>query len=387
MVFLNSALPATMFERWALPFALCGLWCGLVMPMLISRAEAEGVVPAHHRPEGGYRNLRQHDADPGALNVAGSDSRRRLWDGTKVWWRERKNFASWEGQEQLLPRHDVDTAALATPGMAPQVTWLGHSTVLVQYRGVNLLTDPMFSERCSPVPFLGPKRTAPPPLSLEELPPPHFVLISHDHYDHLDVATVRALGDQPLWLVPLGISEWLRKAGISADRIVELDWWQESRHRQGIAQVVATATPAQHWGGRMLMDRNQRLWSSWHVRIDDFTLWFGGDTGYDASLFQTIGRRLASPDLALIPIGAYLPRQFMRAMHVDPADAVKIFQDVGASRAIGIHWGTFQLSAEPIDAPPRDLAAASMAAELPVDAFRTLALGETWLLPLPPGVN
>ncbi len=374
-------------ERGQLPLVLC-LLVALSVPAVMSAAEgAADAAPAHHRAEGGFRNLHQYDPDSGAIQLSGPDSRRRLWDGAKAWRRERSKFSSWEGQEHLLPRHDLDPVALATPGEAPQATWLGHSTVLVQYRSVNLMTDPMFSERCSPLPFLGPKRTFPPPAPLRELPAPHFVLISHDHYDHLDLKTVRALGDTPLWLVPLGIADWLRQAGIAAERIVELDWWQQSRHQQGEAEVTAVATPAQHWGGRWLRDRNRRLWSSWHVRIDDFTLWFGGDTGYDDSLFRTIAERLVAPDLALIPIGVYLPRQFMQAMHVDPADAVQIFQDIGARRAIGIHWGTFQLSGEAIDAPPRDLASAAAAAELPADAFRALALGETWALrPSPPSL-
>jgi N-acyl-phosphatidylethanolamine-hydrolysing phospholipase D len=275
-----------------------------------------------------------------------------------------------------IPVVSPDRACIDSPGNDPQATWIGHSTVLIQYKGINILTDPIFSERASPFGFMGPKRFTPPALTIDQLPPIDFVLISHSHYDHLDLPSVRGIGARPAWLVPLGLREWLVDAGIPAEKVWELDWWET----KPFMDAKFTAAPLQHWSSRTPWDRNQTLWVSWIVQIGDFSVWFGGDTGYNGVQFKEIGRRFGGFDLALIPIGAYAPRWFMKSMHVDPAEAAAIFKDVHARRALPIHWGTFQLSAEPVDEPPRRLLAALAAEGIPQAFFKPCSIGETLVI-------
>jgi L-ascorbate metabolism protein UlaG (beta-lactamase superfamily) len=228
------------------------------------------------------------------------------------------------------------------------VTWIGHSTLLVQLDGVSLLTDPQWSERASPWSFAGPSRVMPPGLRFEDLPPIDVVLISHDHYDHLDVPTVRRLwaAHRPRFVAPLGFRAWFAELGI--DAVDELDWW-ETRAVKGLTLVCV---PAQHWSARAPWDENRRLWSGWAVLGRDRRLYFAGDTGYYAPLFQEIARRLGPFDLGAIPIGAYLPPALMRSSHLTPEEALQAFDDVRARRLVPIHWGTFDLAHEPLDEPP-----------------------------------
>ncbi|MFL9920272.1 MBL fold metallo-hydrolase [Paraburkholderia fungorum] len=258
------------------------------------------------------------------------------------------------------------------------MTWIGHSSALLQIDGVNILTDPVFSERASPFSFIGPKRRVPPGLTLAELPHIDVVLISHSHYDHLDVASVQALNGQsggpPLFLVPLGIKEWLAQKGITHAQ--ELDWGDRTQ----ASGLDFWFVPATHWSARSLTDRNETLWGGWVVKTPPraahpFSLYFAGDTGYSGDA-KRIGAAFGCFDLALIPIGAYAPRWFMAPQHVDPQQAVQIFQDVHAKKAIGIHWGTFELADEPLDEPPKKLAAAAREAGLPDDAFTVLHHGQ-----------
>jgi len=273
----------------------------------------------------------------------------------------------------------------ATPATVPPdrassnatVTWIGHSTVLIQHQGANVLTDPILSERASPLPFAGPRRRSAPALTLEELPPIHVVVISHNHYDHLDAPTIRALGNGPRYFVPLGVGRWLADRGIDPARVTEMDWWDADSVRLPQTQLEVIATPSQHFSGRSLTDRNRTLWAAWAIRWDDFSVWFGGDTGYNDVQFKATGERLGAFDLGIIPIGAYLPRDFMQVVHVDPAEAVKIHRDIRARRSIGVHWGTFELAAEPLLAPPQELARAAAQAGLAAEDFTTLAVGET----------
>jgi N-acyl-phosphatidylethanolamine-hydrolysing phospholipase D len=279
--------------------------------------------------------------------------------------------------------------AAAGSAMVPSVTWIGHATTLVQVGGINILTDPIFSERASPFSFLGPKREVAPGIAIAELPHIDAVLVSHNHYDHLDEASVRALAAQadgpPLFVVPLGIKVWLADLGIA--HAVELDWWQSAR----IGSVEIVFTPAQHWSGRSLTDRMATLWGSYAIFAPDFQVWFGGDTAYSKD-FADIHRHFAARqgtgrgfDLALIPIGAYEPRWFMRPQHVDPSEAVQIHRDLAAERSIGIHWGTFELTDESLDEPPQALARAKRQAGLADDAFTVLAVGATrTFAPRPP---
>ena len=277
--------------------------------------------------------------------------------------------------------------AMAGQAMAPAVTFIGHASVLAQLGGLNVLIDPIFSERASPLGFIGPKRFQPPGLSLAQLPHIDVVLVSHNHYDHLDAASVDALnaqaGGAPLFIVPLGIKAWLADRGIT--NAVELDWWQEQTVAGPKGPMQVALTPAQHWSGRGLTDRMHTLWGGFAVFAPDFQLFYSGDTAYSAD-YRDIASRYKDRqtaalgggfDLALLPIGAYEPRWFMQTQHINPSEAVQIHRDLGAKRSMGVHWATFQLTDESLDAPPRALAAARTAAGLPDDDFFVLAIGQT----------
>jgi N-acyl-phosphatidylethanolamine-hydrolysing phospholipase D len=233
-------------------------------------------------------------------------------------------------------------------GAATTVTWVGHSTLLVQLDGVSFLTDPIWSERASPFSFAGPRRVMPPALRFEDLPPIDLVLVSHDHYDHLDAPTLMRLWatHRPRFLAPLGFKAWFAELGI--DAVDELDWW-ESRTVKGVTVVC---TPVQHWSARSLRDQNRRLWASWAVLGRERRFYFAGDTGYYAPIFQEIGRRLGPFDLGAIPIGAYLPRAMMAVSHLTPEEALQVQDDVRVERLVAIHWGTFNLAHEPLGEPP-----------------------------------
>jgi N-acyl-phosphatidylethanolamine-hydrolysing phospholipase D len=272
-----------------------------------------------------------------------------------------------------------DLERLKTRG--PSVTWIGHATALVQSGGLNVLTDPVFSERASPLSFIGPKRAQPPGIALADLPPIDVIVISHNHYDHLDVASVRALSERSdgrtLVLVPLGLKSFLEGQGVR--NVAEMDWWD----RRVVNSVEFNLVPVQHWSARGLNDRNQTLWGGWAVFAPDMSWYFSGDTGYSRDFADTRAR-LASHargghlfDVALLAIGAYEPRWFMTEQHMNPAEAVQAHKDLGAHRSIGIHWGTFSLTDEPLDAPPRDLAAARRALGVADEDFFVLKIGET----------
>ena len=231
--------------------------------------------------------------------------------------------------------------------------------------------------------FAGPKRMQPPGLALTELPHIDVVVISHNHYDHLDRASVFALSQQaggpPLFLVPLGLKAWM--AGIGVDNVRELNWWQSAM----VGGVEFVLTPVQHWSARSFSDRYDTLWGGWAVFGADFHWYYSGDTGYSKDFADTRTRfadrqspaRGGGFDLALIAVGAYEPRWFMKEQHLDPAEAVQVHVDLGAKRSLGVHWGTFNLTDEPLDQPPRDLAVAREAARLAPEAFFLLAVGGT----------
>lgn len=325
---------------------------------------------SHHRPGGGFRNPWPGAAPHGFGDflrwvVLDRRSRQRPADPDRsAFTRVAPSFHT--------PRADAD---------ALTVTRVGHSTCLVQLGAINVLTDPVWSERASPLPFLGPKRWVSPGVDLDALPPIDLVLISHSHYDHLDDRTVRRLAashPHAHWLAPLGVAPLLRRRG--AARVAELDWWQETR--AGAARV--TCTPAQHFSGRGLGDRNATLWCGWVVRTARWALFFGGDTGLHPE-FRAIGERCGPFDVTLLPIGAYDPRWFMRPVHMDPEEAVEAFVRLDATpdRAaqggvmVPIHWGTFKLTDEPMDEPPRRTRAAWRAVGLPDEELWILRHGET----------
>jgi N-acyl-phosphatidylethanolamine-hydrolysing phospholipase D len=298
------------------------------------------------------------------------------------------DFARWQwnrfGVETPAPKMDLsaqvpDLGFIRKRSNHFSVTWVGHATVLLQIGTLNVLTDPIFSERASPVQWLGPKRHQPPALLVSELPRIDVVLISHSHYDHLDEASVLALNQQaggpPLFIVPLGIERWLAKLGITNSRA--LDWWDQ--HKVGDATIHLV--PVQHWGRRTLTDTNTMLWGGFVVegvsRGKPRKVFFSGDTGYSKQHFNDIGAKFGSFDLALIAIGAYEPRWFMSSQHVNPDEAVQIHLDVRSARSIGIHWGTFQLTDEPLDQAVRDLAESRKRRGLPERDFGVLKHGET----------
>jgi L-ascorbate metabolism protein UlaG (beta-lactamase superfamily) len=316
-------------------------------------------APAHHL-ERGFRNVNPAFVRPG------------FWVRTRflvsrVW------STTFRPRTASLPRVANDGRALRAPGAGGTITWVGHATLLVQLDGVNVLTDPQWSGRASPVSFAGPRRVTPPGLAFEDLPPIHLVLISHDHYDHLDVDTVRRLAavHRPRFLVPLGLRSWFAAAGIT--EVEELDWW-ESRTVGGL---VLTCLPAQHFGARTLWDTNRRLWSGWAIAGRDRRLFFAGDTGYYRPHFEEIGRRLGPFDLAAVSISAYLPREIMRMTHTTPEEALDLFRDVAARRFLAIHWGTFDLADEPLEEPPARVRAEAARRGLPDDRVWVLRHGET----------
>jgi N-acyl-phosphatidylethanolamine-hydrolysing phospholipase D len=255
----------------------------------------------------------------------------------------------------------------------PTVTWIGHATLLVQMGHVTFLTDPIWSERASPVSFAGPPRLVPPGVALADLPPIDFVVVSHNHYDHLDLATLRALTERDAatrFLVPLGNAALLRDEGIQ--RVEELDWGEQARH----GGVAIHCLPSQHWSQRGFGDGNRALWSAWAVIADERRFYFAGDTGYFAG-FEVIGRTLGPFDLAAVPIGAYEPSAMMRASHLNPEEAVRASADLRARRALAMHFGTFDLSDEPLDEPPRRFRAAGPGAGFADDDLWVLKIGET----------
>ncbi|MCK5032730.1 MAG: MBL fold metallo-hydrolase [Calditrichia bacterium] len=250
------------------------------------------------------------------------------------------------------------------------VTWIGHSTLLIQIDGLNILTDPIWSDRCSPVQFAGPKRHVKPGVKLEDLPKIDAIIISHNHYDHLDRLTIEHFGNDPVYFVPLGIGEFLEDLDIT--NYEELDWWDEL----SLNGINFACVPAQHFSNRSMFDRNKTLWSGWVIKGSEQTIYFAGDTGYFPG-FAEIGQKYGPISIAAIPIGAYLPRWFMSPVHVSPREAVQAFLDIKADYFVPIHWGTFELADEPLDNPPKVLKEEIDRLKLDTNNFVLLQHGET----------
>jgi L-ascorbate metabolism protein UlaG (beta-lactamase superfamily) len=257
-------------------------------------------------------------------------------------------------------------------GAVAVVTFIGHSTFLIQTATENVLTDPMFSGRAGPLNVLGPRRVRRPAVLLDDLPPISVILLSHNHYDHCDLRTLGMLAERfnPLVVTPLRNGALVRSAGIR--RVEELDWWQEAE----TSTLRVVLTPAQHFSARGPLDRNRALWGGFALAAGGLRIYFAGDTAY-APFFTEVRRRLGPITLALLPIGAYEPRWFMRAVHMNPAEAVQAHLDLGASESIGMHFGTFRMTAEGIDEPLRALEEACRAQNIPPSRFRTLGFGES----------
>jgi L-ascorbate metabolism protein UlaG (beta-lactamase superfamily) len=317
-----------------------------------------------HHTSGGFRNVTAYEEHG-------------FWDFLK-WRRERAKLEIAGPQSYNFPLAKNDPEFLRQNRDTNTVTWIGHATVLLQMEGYNILTDPHFSERASPVQWAGPQRVVPPGLAFEALPPIDIVVVSHDHYDSLDEQTIKRLRQRPgggktRFYVPLGLKNWFSTRGI--DQVIEMDWWD--RHHDGNLEIIAA--PVQHWSKRSLFSRNKTLWAGWAIKANGFRFFFVGDSGY-APQFKEIGKKLGPFDLAAIPIGAYEPRWFMARHHVKPAESVLIHKDIGSKKSVAIHWGTFILTDEPLDEPPEKLAAAMQKNQIPAAEFLVLKHGQTIIL-------
>lgn len=287
---------------------------------------------------------------------------------------ERSKKADGEEVWDFLPESvENDGQALRDSRDHFGITWIGHSTLLVQIEGVNILTDPIWSERASPFTFIGPMRLAPPGLNFSDLPPIDVVLLSHDHYDHLDKATIIKLGNGPLYLVPLGVGKVLHGMGINTYR--ELDWGEHYFYC-GIDFVCA---PAQHFSGRAIFNRNRTLWASWVIKGMQHRFYFGGDSGY-APFYRGLGEEFGPFDAAALPIGPVEPHDFMRPAHMDPQQALQASVDLKAKIFIPIHWGTFTLGTDPPGLAPTVLAAKIKKRSLPAESYWIPKFGETFWL-------
>ena len=324
--------------------------------------------PTHHGPDGRFHN-------------PWPNSEPHDWRALLRWARERRS-------QTLAPSPRRGSFPVAEPEIShPRAgptdftaTWIGHATVLLQLGGLNVLTDPVFSERAFPVQWMGPRRIMDPGLAIDALPPLDVVLLSHNHYDHLDQPAVKRIAKahpRAAWIGPLGLGAYIRRWG--ARDIQELDWWQETV----VHGLRVTATPARHFSARRLGDRNRSLWCGFALALDEKRAWFAGDSAYHPE-FGEIGARCGPFDFVMIPIGAYEPRWFMERVHVNPEEAVRIYEDLIASHPerrrplmLGIHWGTFRLTDEPMDEPPQRTAARWRDAGLEEDRLWIARFGET----------
>ena len=297
------------------------------------------------------------------------------------------NFLTWQWERLSktipLPTADLapvpaDLEAIGMP-KAAQVTWIGHASALVQMGGFNILTDPHFSERAGPVQFAGPKRFQAPGLTLAQLPRIDAVVISHNHYDHLDLNSVRslaAMADAPIFYVPLGIDDWF-KANVPSAKVFKTDWQQKHVLKKSGDELVLHFLPVQHWSSRTPFDRLATLWGSWALFANNKAVWFSGDLGYSQDTANIAKQYPQGFDLSLIAVGAYEPRWFMKGQHVNPAEAVTVHREIGSRKSVGIHWGTFSLTDEALDQPITDLDAARKSQAVSDKAFVLLRHGQT----------
>jgi L-ascorbate metabolism protein UlaG (beta-lactamase superfamily) len=365
-------------------FLVAGLcFAPTLIPPFLDRVYYDGPSSAHYDGERFF--------NPDAGPAPGGRSRRSF-------------FSRWAGSAERSPWPDHVPVTPTVPprsvdGGAMRVTWIGHSTVLVQTQGLNILTDPIWSERASPFSFVGPRRVRAPGVRFEDLPPIDLVLVSHNHYDHMDLPTLRRLWDRdrPAIVTSLGNDTILRNAGISA---YAYDWggqfvrwsngsvssgedsdmcggdWFACGRRYGV--IVERV---HHWGSRWFTDRNRALWSGFTVRLPGGNIFFAGDTGWGDGSWVRDAARHGPFRLAIIPIGAYEPRDVMRGSHVDPEEAMAVFEGLNPVRALGVHWGTFQLTFEPIDQPWQRLAALRRAHGLVNDRFVAVRAGQGFSVP------
>ncbi len=327
---------------------------------LSSREISESDNKKHHLPDGTFKN--RFDS---SIDKSFSDLIKWWWNGETP---EDVDFEIAENDPQFL-KNNKESQTL---------TWLGHSTLLIQYDGINIITDPHLTQRASPVSFAGPKRYTNPGLSVEDLPEIDLIVISHNHYDHLDKLTIEKLFEKqvknpPRIFVPLKLKEWFVNLGI--ENVVELDW----NESEIFGEWIIHAVPVQHWSSRTPWDRNKTLWAGWVLEKEGFRFFFAGDTGYSKD-FKNLGKKFGQFDLAAIPIGGYDPRWFMKSSHANPEEAVKIHIDINYRYSVGIHWGTFILTDEPLDEPPKLLKVAAEKSGIKKDEFFVMKHGETKIL-------
>jgi len=294
-----------------------------------------------------------------------------------------KTFAKvikwWMEDKEPWPRWVEEPLPPPLPATVPEgelhITFINHATFLIRSAQGSFLTDPHFGERASPVSFAGPKRVRRAAYGIDELPKIDFALISHNHYDHMDIESLRDLRDRsdPLFIVPLKNGEFLQSRKVKKSR--ELDWWESHE----ILGAKVTLTPCEHWSARGLWDRNKMLWGGFHIAWLGRSIYFAGDTGYGEH-FKEVRKRFGPVDLALLPIGAYEPRWFMKDNHMDPKEAVMAHFDLGAKQSLGMHFGTFRLTNEGIDRPIEALTAAREEKKLAPQVFRVPRFGETLVL-------
>lgn len=290
-------------------------------------------------------------------------------------WRMTGNPKDWPEQVENPPMelNVKDTSKI--PEGEVYVTFINHSTCLIQTKDLTLITDPVYSKRVSPVSFAGPARVRPPAVPFDKLPKIDVVIISHNHYDHLDLDTLEKISkrDGSKFIVPLGDKDLLEVEGI--DNVLEADWWQEFQ----LTDITSlTMTPVQHWSARGLFDRRDSLWGGYVISQKNKQIYFAGDTGYGPHFLKT-KERFKTIDLSLIPIGAYLPRWFMKTYHVNPKESVQAHLDLESKQSIGIHFGTFKLTDEGIDDPKADLIQAKKERSVPDESFVVPIHGKTVL--------
>jgi L-ascorbate metabolism protein UlaG (beta-lactamase superfamily) len=340
--------------------ALC--FAPTLVPPFLDRIYYEGPQSDHFDGERFF--------NPGAVASAdGHGSPARFFNR----WLSGDERAEWP--EHLAVRPTVPPRIVAGKDML--VTWIGHSTVLIQTQGLNILTDPIWSKRASPFSFIGPKRVRAPGVRLENLPKIHFILVSHNHYDHLDLPTLKRLGarDNPTIVTSLGNEAILRPTGL---RVLALDWGGRLNiPGRGAIRVERN----QHWSSRWGTDRNRALWSAFTIETPGGNIFYAGDTGWGDGRWVEQAATHGPFRLAIIPIGAYEPRDFMKSNHIDPAEAVAVFERLNPAMALGVHWGTFQLTFEAIDDPPRRLEALKRAKGIAAARFVATEVGRSFWVP------
>jgi L-ascorbate metabolism protein UlaG (beta-lactamase superfamily) len=284
-------------------------------------------------------------------------------------WRLRGERTPWptslSGDPAYPPPPDI------VPAGSVAITFINHASFFIRFPSAAVLTDPIFSERCSPLSWAGPKRVRPPGIALPDLPRPDIVVLSHNHYDHMDLPSLREIQRRhaPSFVTTLGNASPLRRLGINA---TELDWWQDI----SLCSLRITATPARHFSARTPFDRNRTLWAGFMIQTGASDVLFAGDSAMGPH-WHDIRERLSPPAIAMLPVGAYEPRWFMAGAHMNPAEAVQAHHDLGAHRSVGMHFGTFQLTDEPIEAPLQALSEARKVAGLAEEHFSTQGFGET----------